>query len=121
MIETLVLGVLSADTGVQAIVGSRIYAMLRPQADPLPALVYQRVSTVPVVSLQGDSSLDQVRLQVSCYASTLLQAKQLAAATRRAINGASGLKSITVMEIDDQDPETKHFRVVVDFNIWQRG
>jgi len=121
VIEQQVIDVLSASTAVQAICGQRIYALVRPQGDPLPAVVWQRVATTPVNSLQGFSGLDNVRLQFSHYAQTLLEAKQLAAAVSVALNGAEGLKCTRTMELDDQDPETKNFRVIVDFNIWQRS
>lgn len=120
MIEQDVITVLNASAAVQAICGQRIYALVRPQDDILPAAVYQRVSTVPINSLTGFSGLDAVRLQITCYASTLLAAKQLAAEISMALNGASSLKSTRVMELDGQDPETKDFHVIVDFNIWQR-
>lgn len=121
MIEQAVITVLNADTAVQAAVGQRIYALSRPQGDPLPAVVWQRVATAPVNSLQGFSGLDDVRLQVSCYAATLLAAKELAAAVRAALNGADTLKCICSMEMDGQDPETQNFRVLLDFNLWQRS
>jgi hypothetical protein len=121
MIEEAVLDVLDDDEGVQDIVGDRVYAMVRPQGDPLPALVWQRISTSPVTSLAGDSGVDEVRIQFSCYAETLLAARELAAALRAAICGASELKATTVLLFDDQDPDTRNFRVVVDFSLWQRG
>jgi len=121
MIESTVVSVLNSAPAVQAICGQRIYAFVRPQTDPLPAVVWQRVATTPINSLTGSSGLDNVRLQLSHYAETLLQAKQLAAAVSAALDGASELKATRTMEMDDQDPETKHFRVVVDFNIWQRS
>lgn len=120
MIEQDVMTILNATPAVQAICGQRIYALVRPQDDALPAAVWQRVSTVPINSLSGFSGLDSVRLQFTCYAATLLAAKQLAAAISVALDGATSVKSTRVMELDGQDPETKDFHVIVDFNIWQR-
>lgn len=120
MIELDIIAILDADSAVQAICGGRIYALVRPQTDPLPAIVWQRVSTVPENSLAGFSGLDNVRIQFAHYADTLLQAKMLAAAVSAALDGAASLKCTRTMEMDDQDPETKNFRVVVDFNFWQR-
>lgn len=121
MIETDIYTVLSTSTAVSAQVGNRIYALTRPQDDALPAVVYQRVSTSPVVSMLGDSGLDSVRIQISCYARTLFEAKSLSTAVRTAITGAATLKSVTVMVVDGQDPETRNFRVTTDFNLWQRN
>jgi len=121
MIEADIIETLTDSEAVDGLVEGRVYALTRPQEDPLPAIVWQRISTVPQNSLNGFSGLDEVRIQFSCYAETLLQAKELAAAMRSALNGNSELKSTCVMEMDDQDPETRNFRVLVDFNFWQRG
>jgi hypothetical protein len=121
MIEQQVITVLNTTPEIQAAVGQRIYALVRPQGDPLPAIVWQRVSTEPINSLQGFSGLDNVRLQFACYAETLLAAKQLAQAVSVALNGANTLKCTRTMEMDGQDPETRNFRVIIDFNIWQRS
>jgi hypothetical protein len=121
MIEQTVYTVLSANTAVQAIVGAKIYPLVMPEGVAVPALVYQKVGTTVVNSLEGFSGIESVRLQFSCYAPTLLQAKQLALAVSNALDGAAVLKSTRTMELDGQDPETKNFRVVVDFNIWQRS
>ena len=118
MIEKQVVAALLADAAVQAIAGARIYPMERPQGDQAPAVVYQRISTAPVKNIEGDSGLDSVRLQVSCWAERYADAKALAAAVRAALR-ASGLKSATEMEMDDKDAETHEFRVLTDYRIWQ--
>lgn len=120
MIEQNIVTALLGDSTITGLVDDRIYPLFRPEADPLPALVYQRVSTVPTNSINGFSGLDAVRIQFSCYAKTLLEAKELAEALRAAMNADAALKSICIMEIDEQDPETRNFRTIVDFNVWQR-
>ena len=75
MIESTVYSTLSGASAVSSLVGSRIYPLVRPQGDALPAIVYQRISTVPVNSLDGDSGLDEVRIQIACVAPTYAQAK----------------------------------------------
>jgi len=120
MIEQDIVTALEADSTLSGIIGGRVYPLFRPQTDPLPALVYQRVSTVPTNSITGFSGLDAVRIQFSCYAKTLLEAKELAEALRAAMNADAALRSTCVMEMDEQDPETRNFRTIVDFNVWQR-
>lgn len=117
MIESRVIEVLE-DSAVAELVGSRIYALVRPQGDELPAVVWQRISTVPVVALSGDSGLDAVRLQIAVYATTLLEAREVASAVRAALVG--NLRATTEMILDDRDEETKNFRVLIDFNLWER-
>lgn len=120
MIEQTFVEVLAGDSSVTEICDQRIYPMTIPQDVELPAVVFQRVSTTPTTSVDGDTELDNVRLEVSCYAPTLLEAKQLSVAVRAAVN-ASDMSAVPVMMIDMQDPETKSYRTIVDFNIWQRG
>lgn len=119
MIESQLFTVLSTDAGVIALAGSRIFPMRRPQNMlTTPAIVYQRVATAPDVHLQGESGLDEVRVQCSCWSSTYAGAKALAAAVRAAVN-ASNLVAITEMEVDDYDISTEEYRVILDFRIWQ--
>ena len=121
MIEQTVVTVLTANAPVQAIVGNKIFPIVMPEGESVPALVYQKVGTDVINSLDGYSGLESIRLQFSCYAATLLAAKQLAQSVSAALDGSAMLKCTRTMEMDDQDPETKNFRVIVDFNIWQRS
>lgn len=116
MIETTLYTVLSTDTAVSNIVSTRIYPLIAPQDSAMPAVVYQRVSTVPVNSLAGDSGLDAVRIQISCWASTYAGAKSLAVAVKNAV---LTMNAITEMEMDDMEDETRLYRVILDFRIWQ--
>lgn len=120
MIEEDIVAALAADPTITGLVGSRVYPLFRPQDDPLPAMVYQRLSTTPENALSGFSGLDLVRIQFSCYAKTIAEAKQLAQALRSAIDAATDLKGICVYEADERDADTRNFRVFVDFNFWQR-
>jgi hypothetical protein len=122
MIETTLYSVLKADPTVAALVVSggvtRIYPLEVPQDVVMPAVVYQRIASAPEVTLDGDAGLDAVRVQVSCWAATYAGAKELAAAVRAAVN-ASNLRAVTEIEIDDRDTETRQYRVIIDFRIWQ--
>jgi hypothetical protein len=122
MIETTLYAVLKADPAVAALVVSggetRIYPLEVPQDVAMPAVVYQRIASAPEVTLAGDVGLDAVRIQVSCWAATYSVAKELAAAVRAAVN-ASNLRAVTEMELDDRDTETRQYRVIIDFRIWQ--
>lgn len=119
MIETTLAAVLAADPAVAALVGVRIEAMDRLQGGALPAVVYQRVGSVPEATIKGDAGLDAVRVQVSCWAATFGGARNLAVAVRAAIVGSPLLRARTVMEMDDRDPVTRDYRVIQDFRIWQ--
>jgi hypothetical protein len=120
MIETELFSVLKNNTQVAAAVSTRIYPLMLPQVSTLPAIVYQRISSTPTTSIDGDSGLDSVRIQVSCWADTYGAAKGLAEKVRTAVNGATTLKSITLMESDDIDNETRKYRALIDFRLWQK-
>lgn len=111
MIDTAIYTVLSGDSGVSNLVGTRIYPLYAPQEPTLPYLVFRRVSIVNRdLTQSGVSGLARSRFQIDSYADDPLEAKQLAAAVRSALHGYSGtvgseeiLKSESVNEIDGFD------------------
>lgn len=117
MIQSDIVTILQNDANVSALVSTRIYPLRMPQGGSLPSVVYQRVSTDPVVSLDGDSNLDNVRVQFTCWATSYSGALDLAGKVRDAINGST-LKSITNLIIDTEDPETKNYGVIIDISVW---
>lgn len=120
-VEQQVRTVLTTDAGVLAVIGAtpplRVYPQLLPQDCTMPAVRFQRVSTVPQNGLDGHHSLDQVRVQVDSWASDYDDAKTLAAAVRAAM-ALAPLYALCVMELDDYDPDQSLHRVVQDFSIW---
>jgi hypothetical protein len=120
VIEEDIVASLNADPAFAAVVGDRLYPLQRPQNDIIPAVVYQRVATTPVNSLSGFSRLDSVRIQFSCFAKTVSEAKDLAEILRSAIDADAALKGTCVYEADEIDADTRNFRVFIDYNFWQR-
>jgi hypothetical protein len=119
VIEALFIAALEAAGPVTTIASTRLYAIRRPEGEKGAAVVISRIGSEPVNSLGGYSGKDYARLEVTSYASTLLQAKQLAAAVRAAINAAGTLRALCTNEFDDQDTETREFLVVQEFNAWE--
>lgn len=119
MIEQAFYAVIVADPAVAAVVGQRIHHMTRPENEVGGAIVYQRISTAPVTSLNGDSGLDAVRLQVSCWAATHADSMALAELVRAAVKAAPNLQATTAMLINDRDDATGNRRTVLDLNLWQ--
>lgn len=104
---------------IKTLASGRVYPMVLPETATLPAIVYQRVSSVPVNSLDGDSGLDSVRVQIVTWAASYKAAKDLAKSVRDTLN-ASSLKIITDNDFDDYEPETKRFRTITDYIVWQK-
>jgi hypothetical protein len=65
--ETAVRAVLLADATVAALVGDRIYPKTLPQDVTLPAITYQRISTIGDLDLDGDQATAAVRVQLNLW------------------------------------------------------
>jgi len=106
------------DGGVGALVSTRVYPLTLPQTPTLPAVTYQRISNSPQ---NGSTDLRGTRWQVSCWATTHVGAEALAAAVKTLFEEYSdedqtpGIKMGQVVnELDDYEPETEQYRVIVD-------
>lgn len=104
---------------IKSLANGRVYPVVLPDISSLPAIVYQRISTVPITSLDGDSGLESVRIQVSVWANTYKEAKDLSATVRSTLN-ATTLKIVSDGDSDDYEPDTKRFRVLADYLVWQK-
>lgn len=96
MIADSIFALLSADPGVAAIAGTRIYPMVLPDDAAFPAITYQQVggSSTPTMDTSG---VQKLRLQIDCWSAplplggTYRQASGLRDAVRRALDGYSGV------------------------------
>lgn len=128
MIEDAIRAVLLADADVAALVSSRVWPVRLPQAGTLPAVVYQRISTTAEPpALEAPVGPTRSRVQVSCWAATFGQARQLGEAVLGALNGWSGTAGGERVELvrlanwlDDYEAETPEprFRVIADFYVF---
>jgi hypothetical protein len=118
-LEELVFAVLAGTSPPATGAGLRVYPLLAPQNAELPRITFARVANAPVNSLSGSSGLDAVRVQVDAWAKTFLGAKELAAEVRTAMEGAS-FKGLLQNDFDTYEPETKTYRVSLDFRCWHR-
>ena len=129
-IGTAVRALLAADSGVSALVSTRIYAGPLPQNATLPAILYTTIDGVRDGPFDGPNGFVQSRLQVDCLGSAvdqggILEAKAVLKAVRQALNGYSGTTdgvSIRSVHMDSErdlyEPETAVPRVSADFLIW---
>ena len=108
-----------ASAPVAAMVGTRVYPMMLPQAPTFPAIVYQRISTVPDMLVDGPG-FAPIRMQLSMWATTFDGARTLADAVVTALHGYHGGElrlSRLINLLDDYEPDTKLFRVIADFRV----
>jgi len=118
--ESTLRAVLLANGPVAALVGTRIYPMNLPQSPALPAVTFQRISTVPDYTLEEQNWRVPVRLSLSLWALTFDGVHVLAAAVEAALRGYSGngLRLVRLLNMtDDYEPETKQFRVIADYRV----
>lgn len=98
--------------------GSRVYPLSAPQGAPLPRITYQRISTAPENTLGGRANLDQVRVQLDCWASTLAGVAALASQARDAME-AQGFKALLQGQFDTYEQDTQVYRRSMDFRCWE--
>ena len=130
-LEAAIVAKLKGDAGVKALVASRIYPNVAPKGARGGAyLVYQRISTPRVRSMDGPSGLASPRLQLTCYGPTYAKAMALAEAVRLALDGYAGVtggvtvQGVTVLDegdIPDLAVESESIRAYgrrLDVQIW---
>lgn len=112
---TTVRNILTASGGVTALVDQRISPLLRAQDEALPCITLTLVTTVPFNHLLGPPSLDENRVQVDCWAETYTDARDVANASRVALE-AAGL--VMTSEAEDSEPDVNEYRVTQDWLLW---
>jgi hypothetical protein len=126
MIEATLFTLLTANAGVTALVGTRVYPVQLPQAPTTPAVSYQLISEHREGSFAGPSGLPGTLIQVDSWSDTYLGVKTLATAVRLALDGYQGTPaggdriqaSILENQSDIFEPDVKLFRVLQEFRLW---
>jgi hypothetical protein len=103
--EEAVIARLLADSGVAAIVGTRVFPGSRPQGSALPAAVLNRISGGPLYADDGEVGLEQGRIQVDCWAETYTAAKTLARAVTAALSAFDSTVGTTTFEFIELENE----------------
>lgn len=89
-IEEAIIQRLLDTNAVATIVGTRVFPGSKPQAAPLPAIVFNKISGAPIYSDAGEVGLDECRLQIDCWAATYSAAKELSRAARNSLSAFFG-------------------------------
>ena len=130
MIEYAVRRQLLDNAAVAALVSDRIYPLMIPQGEPLPAITYSVVAT-DEDNQEGDAdTLARARVQLDCWATTYKQANDLARAVRLALptttgaigSGANRVEGVSIIPIETgrqfYEPDTRYYRVMLEFYVW---
>lgn len=107
--------ILTGDSAVSALVGSRVYPQIAAQGAAFPFVVYLANDLTPSDTKSGVSTLDEVRYEVLAIAETYAEAADLNEKIRTALDRYTGTVSgvvidsiqFTELEVDfDDNSET---------------
>lgn len=105
--EAALIAKLLASAGITALVGQRINWKVRPQGQPLPALVLHKPSGFPDYQLSGTEGLWQSRVQVDSWGLSYGAAKAAADAVLATLSGQrfthAGVRFAGVLMVDERD------------------
>lgn len=121
MIDQAVYSLLSTDAAIAALVGTRIYPIILPQTPTFPAITYTKVGAGRYVQHGGSVGVIDTTIQIDCYDTTILGAKNLAAAVVARCHALAGTYSTTkiflasvINELDLSEPDFAEFRVMLE-------
>lgn len=117
---------LSADSTLLTLVTGRIYPVILPNTPTLPAITYQRISTVRDYATTGPVSLSRIRLQFDSWGRTYAQVKQTDLAIRASLETFSGTlpdgTQVSEIHVDSSqdlyEADAKYYRVSTDYIIF---
>lgn len=125
-VESILMQRLMSDEELTALVGVRIFPLVRPQEDDsperladLPAVVYQRVSTGYLSSHELDSGdLGNAQVQYSVFAETRREARKVAELVRRSLRAyrdlSKGIQRVSFSNVLEQyEQDTGIYHVVM--------
>lgn len=125
LLEESLYSFLTNSVDVSAIIGDRMYGMVRPEKDPTPSIVYSRATTLRTQTLCKTDSKVRATMTVDSIAKTYLGVKRLARAVGKALSDFTGdmygTRVSTVIlesEIDLDDPDPGLYRVSQTYLIW---
>jgi hypothetical protein len=106
-VEKAIRSILIDDGAVSALVGDRVFPVVRREGSVLPAIVYQQISGVRDHVFAGPSGFVEARFQINCWAETYEGADALADAVRIVMDAYHGTKESVVIQcihlIDEGD------------------
>lgn len=125
MIEAAIRTHLIGDAGLAALVAARVYPVQLPQRPTLPALTYQRISTVPTQT-RGEAAAnhERTRFQIDCWAadydSMLAVRTALGAALGTLAQAANPRIDVALKQNGREglDTASGRWRATVDYFIW---
>ena len=99
--------------------GYLTYHLVLPESPTLPAMVLQRISTIPDRTHNGNS-IEKARFQVTVWAKKFDECRTLALSIKNKmdLNQSNFELATKENEIDIVENETKLFSTILDFYVW---
>lgn len=126
-IESEIFTTLKENAGLSALVNGRVYPMRLPQRATLPAVSYQRVSTMVYQTRDNNVGLDRPRFQFDAWADDFDDVVAMRPALIRALlslHAESNLRVDATILTNDQDviePESGRYRAIIEAYIWHEN
>lgn len=119
---------LSENATLAALIDTRVYPGLAPQAGPWPAVVYTRITGSRESAFSEDMGLAHGTFQFDAWAVKYTEARAVADAVLGALKradftsagGVVVLDALLESERDIAEPEAKLYRVSLDLIVWWR-
>lgn len=96
--------------------GGAHYAIAETPATQ-PYIVWQRIDSVPNVALSGPSALQNTRVQIDIYATTVQAAVAIEVALEAAF-AASSMQNVPVLSQEFFENDTRLYRISKDYSVW---
>lgn len=124
MLEQGITALLSADSGLAALIAGRIYPATAPETPTFPLITYLVVSSKPQYALDG-SQCGYKRLQFDAFGSSYADCKTVLRALRNALDGYTGtltdgtrvLCALRGMEIDSFENDSRTYRSLTEYEL----
>jgi len=126
MISDGIFTLLSTNSGVSALVGTRVYPMRLPTAPTLPAITYKVVGGQSDETL-STSGMQKQRWEFNCFGATYSDANKTREAVRQALNGPIRTTLVDgeylqecelIQYVDFDEPDALQYRCMVEFYLW---
>jgi hypothetical protein len=107
--ETVLRVALANSTAVTSLVGNRVFPVVAPAEAVYPFVTWRRVAVQRLQTLSIPVGLPRVTLDFSIYGATYDQARQVADAMRKVLDGYGGTVDNTVVHRASVENETDDF------------
>lgn len=104
-LDSAIYGKLTGTAGISNLVSTRVYPVLAPAGASMPAITYQRISTVEYTSHDGPSGLVRARYEIVAWSSTNVAARTLADLIRVTLDCTAWVQSSDTVQHGWRDSE----------------